>query len=167
MSSKQDSVAIPMKRKDFIKLQNEWYAKAAKSGFTDIEWYDPKTGLGQNADYMKRNSFQLAYNYKETTAQHYRICQNFLTNASLFRKKDRKIFQLYTDGLTFREILKHLRDLGGGYAYGWKGKKSISLYSLHKIIKRYIRYAYAWNRVSAEGLMNEDVTYQAEAADAD
>lgn len=76
------------KNKEFVKLQSEWYDKLKKEGFDDIEWFDPKTGIGQGSPYLKTKGSvtqaAIERNHTQALAQHYRICRNFLQNGPFY-----------------------------------------------------------------------------------
>lgn len=138
-------------------LANEievWYAKLAKSGFEDIENYKNKRAHSSNSPYIKQDSSLIPYKYKAATAEHYRICTHYCTNGTFKLKKHKYIFELYSDGMTFRDILKHLRVNKGGWYYSKKGYPLISLFSLHHLIKKLIKDAYEYDK--KESLANND-----------
>ena len=87
--------------KEFLKIENEWYDKLKESGFDDIEWYDPKTGIGRGGAMMgtktNRNLQQLRKTYSPALQQHYRLCRNFAANGpfySILKEKYNKIKDL-------------------------------------------------------------------------
>lgn len=141
-----------MKRDDLIKLTNLWYKKLEDSGFDDIEFYNKRTGYGQDSRYTKDLALSYKWRYNEFTAQHYRLCENFLSHYDFPNKKDKFIFSLYTAGLTFREIIAKCKKKGGSYAYNHKKKPNISLFSLHHKLKRYIALCHKWNLEHPDGI---------------
>lgn len=94
-------------KKEFIKLKKEWYDKLKEDGFKDLEWFDPKTGLGQGSPYLKNDKIPttgaLRKNYSPELPQHYRLCQNFLSygpfhlNLAQKYEKNHEIFNSYTN----------------------------------------------------------------------
>lgn len=134
-------------------LTNKWYAKLKKSGFEDIEFYDSNTGYGQNADYLKNSAAKLASKYRPETAQHYRICSNFAAHYTFPNAKIKFIFSLYAEGVTFREIIKQTKAHKYSWVYKSKGKPKLSLFTLHHMLKKYIKLAYEWNSTHPEGIM--------------
>lgn len=73
---------------EFLKLRNEWYKKLEKSGFEDLEWYNPDTGMGQGSPYLKSSTSHtlgsLRRNYASATQSHYRLCRNFLQHGGFY-----------------------------------------------------------------------------------
>lgn len=74
--------------KEFVQLQNKWYEKLKKSGFQDIEWYDPSSGLGQGSPFLKSNDIPdsgvLRKAYSSELQNHYRLCRNFRENGPFY-----------------------------------------------------------------------------------
>lgn len=155
--------------KDLIKQTAIWYKKLKDSGFEDIEWTSKHSIYGQNTPYLKDSALNYKKKYNEFTATHFRICQNYLTHTTKLSKSHRFIFQMYTDGSTFREIIS------ATYKKGWNkpvpstrkhGKRKTmprwSLFSLHHLIHKLVIEAYDWNKKDVEGLLNEspDLTFQ-------
>lgn len=79
---------------EFIKLQSEWYDKLKKSGFTDLEFYNPKTGAGHDGPFLtapsSRSPAEIRRDYKPGIENHYRLCQTFLACGAFLRQKRRK-----------------------------------------------------------------------------
>lgn len=144
------------KSKDNLeRLTKIWYDKLKDEGFEDIEWFNPKQSGGQNTPYLKDSALNYKRRYNEFTAKHYQIMQNFCTFATFPSKKHRYIIEFYTEGITFREIIKKMRKLGYGWTTYRKGvvkKPNLSLFSLHHLIKKYILLAYQFNTQNVNGL---------------
>jgi hypothetical protein len=139
-------------------LTNKWYDKLKKSGFEDIEFYDSNTGYGQNADYLKHSAAKMTAKYSTETAQHYRICTNFTTHYQFPNKKHKFIFNEYCNGTTFREILRRTKAKNKDWVIKRNGRPRLSLFSLHHLLKRYIKLAYDWNKTHPEGIMLQSDT---------
>lgn len=145
-----------MSKKELYKLQKQWYKKLKHSGFEDIEWINGKYVNGMDSPFMKDTAFKYKKKYNENTAQHYRLMRNFASNFSFTTKKDYLIFEMYADGIPFRDIIKKMRQLGYGfttYEPGKPKKPNLSLFTLHHLLKGYIKLAYEWNRTDSEGLL--------------
>ena len=137
------------KSKEFIALQAEWYDKLKKDGFEDLEWFNPKTGIGQGSHYLRSsNNFtmgELRRKYSSNLHQHYRLCQNFFSHgpfypnlkhkydtndelssiypnfgayaaalvkkSTYYNKAESKLWQMYCEGATVRQISAELRRL--------------------------------------------------------
>jgi hypothetical protein len=151
-----------MNRKDLSKLTVKWYKKLKRSGFEDIEWLDVRTGYGQNTPYLKDSAMILGGRYSKETETHYRVCQNFCTHHIFTTKKAQFIFQEYTKGITFREILHRCKRKGGHYAYNRDGSYNISLFTIHHTVQNYIKLAYEWNKTDPEGILHDmpDLEFQ-------
>lgn len=147
-------------KQKLLKLQRQWYDILELKGFKDIEWTKGQGLNSMNSPLMKDTAFRYKKKYNEHTAQHYRLMQNFATNFQFKRKMDQFIFNLYCDGIPFREIVHKV------YRAGWnqyipKTKRNpkpkyiskISLFTLHHILKKYIKLAYEWNRTHPEGML--------------
>lgn len=92
----------------FIKLQKEWYKKLADSGFKDIEEFDEVRGSAA-ISFLKRSCKDLAKKYNDTTFFYYQLCRDFLSHGFFLSKIDHKIWQLHSEGVSIREILKELQ----------------------------------------------------------
>lgn len=137
------------------KETTKWYKKLQSEGFSDIEWFDTSTGYGQNTPYLKHGAARILQKYSTETAQHYQICSQFAESNRFDRCRDKFCFKLYCEGITFREIIKRARRKGTDYYYDRDGKQILSLFSLHHLIKKYIKRAYDWNKTSPEGLASQ------------
>lgn len=67
-------------RESFKKLQNKWYKKLKEEGFEDVEWYNEKTGYGQNSAFLKRSTGYLRHVFDPQTVQLYSLIRNFLVH---------------------------------------------------------------------------------------
>jgi hypothetical protein len=143
-------------KKRLLKETEIWYARLKREGFQDIEFNSKTSIYGQDARYLYNSAFTFKHRYNEHTAEHFRLVQNYCTNAPNILKKHRFILELYCSGCTFREILTKCRVKGGWYAYNSKGKRNLSLFSIHTIIKKQIQLAYEWNKTDYEGLLHPD-----------
>ena len=87
--------------KKFKHLSKKWASKLERSGFEDIE-------DGEN--YLKSwESFQgrLVNNaYVESKSEYYRMARQFLEGHTFKTKKEKKIFEMHTEGLGYRKIAK-------------------------------------------------------------
>ncbi len=106
MAKKKTEEGIPKqyRTKKFQDLQAKWYKKLGKSGFEDLEWDQPG---GQNSAYLKKPLSRVINNYNEETLEHYRRCGIYLNSINWRgRLLDRYIFQCYTNGKSYRSIIK-------------------------------------------------------------
>lgn len=107
-----------MSTDEYLKLRQKWYELAASTGFEDIEKFD-RTGRAQvnftGKEYM--STTQRAERLRPDIAEYYRLCGAFLHEADfikLFGDKYaavyKKMFELHTDGGTYRGISKYFRE---------------------------------------------------------
>lgn len=146
-------------KSEYIKLYAKWYDRLKREGFEDIEWFDPKTALGQSGHYMVKSTHKITKKYNEFTEEHYRLCRNFLTHFKFPNKKIEKIFELHTDGASYRDIIKELKKIAHKWAYrhyyyNKQGKPVITLFTLHKIVPDLIEQCYRWNKENPEGILH-------------
>lgn len=75
---------------EFLELNKEWYDKLKKDGFEDIEWFNPKTGIGQGSPFLRSKSSPdlgtLRARYSSALSQHYRLCRNFAAHGPFYTK---------------------------------------------------------------------------------
>lgn len=73
----------------FKTVQKEWYAKLKESGFDDLEWFNPKTGFGQNSDYLKKTVFfdRRRLTKDRGSADFFRLFRHFLVESGFLRLK--------------------------------------------------------------------------------
>lgn len=95
--------------KEFRNLQSEWYDKLKKEGFEDIEWYNPKTGIGHGSRFLKSKNIpdtgNIVRNYSPDVENLYRLCRNFLAHGPFYSK-----FQdIYANSDELKRNFKSLR----------------------------------------------------------
>lgn len=109
--------------KKLLKLRNEWYAKLKKAGFDDIE-YAPKNSLtypGSIRPGQPNNLYvDLAFKWRDSE-QYYRAAGHFLYDYQFDSIKDRRVWELHSQGLSLRKIESEL---------------GFSFYVVQKIVKR-------------------------------
>lgn len=153
-----------LSKAEYIALYNKWYSKLKKSGFEDIEWYDKKRAKGQNSDFLIDQSSKIRASYRQSIAEHYRLCRNFLTHYKFRDRKEKLIFKLYTDGTTYRSILKilkekDLRSKRNYYYFTKSGKVGMSLFKLSRsYIPRLIKICHEWNVTNKKGCLHPNNT---------
>lgn len=86
----------------FKKLQEIWYKKAAKAGFVDIEQNDDEERLKKwHSTYMQQRYTPQMYAAEE---RYYQLATDYLTNGTFDTATHKKIWELHTEGWTFRKI---------------------------------------------------------------
>ncbi len=128
------------------KLTSIWYKKLRDEGFDDIEFFDDSTGYGQNSDYLKRSSARILQKYSAETAAHYQICYQYSKFTRIHNTRDRFCIDLYLEGVPYRKIISMAKAKGKGFFYDHAGKQQLSLFSLHHIIKKFVKKAYEWHK---------------------
>lgn len=128
------------------RLTTEWYARLKESGFEDIEWYDSTTGKGQNSSMLKRPANAIAKKYNTNTEFHYKLCRNFQTFYDFKSTKDAELFELYTEGLSYREIYQVFKSSG----------LKTSLTSVFNRLKALLAKCNQWNKESVNGLLHDN-----------
>lgn len=92
----------PKQAMSFKKLQEHWYKKAAKAGFEDIEQNDEEQRLKKwHSTYLQQRYTPEAYAAAE---RYYHLASDYLHNGTFDSTKDKRIWELHTEGLTFRKI---------------------------------------------------------------
>lgn len=97
---------------EFIKIQNEWYEKLSKAGFSDLEWLDKNTGLGQSTPFLKGNERK----FKHLDASELSQTSEYFVQASQFAqlhkfstKLHKYIWQLFAEGVSYRKMIPRIR----------------------------------------------------------
>jgi len=97
----------PFKSAKFKKLQNEWYDKLEKSGFEDIEERNSHHEMlkrWHSFDFPKKDQEKV-----EQQRQYFLDAAWFLTHFKGFKRFERRVWTLHTDGLSLREIAARLK----------------------------------------------------------
>lgn len=127
---------------EFAKLQKQWYAKLAKSGFDDIEWVDHETGKGHNSAFLK-GSLISGKTYHPGRALYYQLAENYYLHCKNLRGYSRFIWKWHCKGFIYSEILKKVKK---------DYRNAPSLYTLYYQIKKLETLCYKWNAVHREGI---------------
>lgn len=90
-------------KRSFLRLQTKWYAKLKKSGFSDIEKQGDSTALLSNKGNGYSKLARHPYNFEETQ-NFYRLAAWFLHEFKFESKIDRRIWELFCEGLSIRLI---------------------------------------------------------------
>lgn len=157
------------KSKDFIALQNEWYAKLKDDGFQDIEVVSKATGhtdpglINGSETNLKR---RIRAGGVESTLYFYNLMQNYLTHRPNFSRiyRDRFIAREFVKGTSYRNIVK-LWNQTEQHRAGVDTKKSFSVFIVFNVVKKFVAKALIWNRESTEGLTYQSKLDQLEELD--
>lgn len=136
----------PRTQAEFAALQKEWYDYLAKTGFEDLEWVDHKTGKGQGSDYLKSPSTYIAKQYDSSVEEHYRKCRIFLAHGEIESKLLKYVFELYTDGKSYREIAKEVRN-----KKQWFGR-TISIFWISQHLNELLEFVDFWHYLDPNGV---------------
>lgn len=85
----------PQTKAQFLKLQAAWYAKADKAGFKDIESPDGKYLKQWDSHWFKARYTPQQFKDKQN---YWQMCRDFLHQYKFKSERDRRIWELYTDG---------------------------------------------------------------------
>jgi hypothetical protein len=114
---------------DFKQIQDEWYKKLKDEGFVDIEnsvtLADGKKGY-ENTGRAGPNLKNKTSEQFEAVLLYYQNCRSFLTCYNFDSDLDRTIWELYSEGVPYRDISKELI----------KNNIKLNKDSVSKIVKR-------------------------------
>lgn len=96
--------------------------------------------------------------HRLATYQHYSALRNFLTNVEMQPDIDRKLLELYADGVPYRKITEHLKAFVCRYPPSNRStppKVHFSIYYVYKRLKVLKNKAFIWNATHQEGIIND------------
>lgn len=128
----------------FGKLHAEWTQRLKGSGFKDLERYDK---IGNAHDYMSVQSLRSIANYYSPDKERFFMrLRNFVTwNPKWTRSTlHRLIGRLHSEGIPYRSMIKACRAKGH--------TKGTSIFSIHRMVKKFEKRALEWNKTNVEGL---------------
>ena len=99
-------MTIPFyKDPNFIKEQKKWYQKLKNSGFVDIESF--------NATCEPHDVMKFPFNSGgmdiEEEEEYYRVCRGFLHEFNFKNNRERKIWELHSEGTPYKKIARQVR----------------------------------------------------------
>lgn len=98
-----------MNKKDLADLQREWYQKLKDDGFKDIEYFDANMNP-QDMMYREATKFAVAsIDTFTSTEQYYIEARQFLHSYSFSTDIDKQIWELHSDGVSYRKIAIQLQ----------------------------------------------------------
>lgn len=113
------------KNKSFQKLQEKWYGKLKKEGFEDAEHDEDHLKLHHKYRFDAYCE-EITYNAKES---YYRLAGQFLGDHNFKTKTDKVIWDLHSQGFSYREIVKLAR------RHGIRTKKDKVLATVQRLVK--------------------------------
>lgn len=84
---------------NLIKIRDEWYQRLKNEGFLDIE----KPSVDYASELKRFNSTN---NFKEAQIEYYEKAKEFLNNYNFPEESHRLLWELHSQGMTERKILK-------------------------------------------------------------
>ena len=102
------------KTKEFQELQTKWYKKLQQKGFNDIERTDK---IGKAAGRLKTDALEnVSHSYSahqfSIKEEYYRLAGQFLHEHKFKTQVEKKIWELHSEGVSVRNIIKKLRHRG-------------------------------------------------------
>lgn len=130
--------------KAFGALQKEWYIKLKQSGFNDLERFDQYGNALSDINGQSLRS--IANYYCPIRERFYMRLRNYITHNRNWTNDAllRLVSHLASEGVPYRAIMKVAKEKGF--------TKRISIFSVHRMVKRFEKAALAWNKRHPEGL---------------
>ena len=101
--------------KEFIQLQKIWYNKLKNSGFQDIERMHPQLGSLTShkvSMYVTQDYIAKCFLKDPSVEEYFRLARHYLAHGSFSSSLDKRIFELFSNGHTGRDIIKIIRQEG-------------------------------------------------------
>lgn len=130
-------------KSEIINLQNTWYDKLAKDGFSDIEWVDKKTGHGHDTPYLK-GSGGGGKLYHPGRALYFDMAVNYLNHCKSLRGFERFVWKLHSTNTTYDSMVKQLN---------LRYNNVPSKYTIFYLVQKLAKKCYKWNCTHPEGLL--------------
>jgi hypothetical protein len=104
----------PFKTKEFKDLQKIWNKKLERSGFEDIE---RKDSVGARSGRLKTHALKnIVDNYTAeefaVKEEYYRLAGQFLHEYKFKSDKDKTIWRMHSEGISYLDIIKALKKKG-------------------------------------------------------
>jgi hypothetical protein len=135
--------------KEFRALQAEWYKKLKESGFVDIEEIPPHCPDHPRLKEYARSS---AKRLNPANEHYFTQCRFFLCHGHFASSEARKVWELHSEGVSFRKMVPLLKDL-------YPNSNPPSIFTLHKMVKRMRADMFSWlpntEEYSNEGSSND------------
>lgn len=127
------------KTPEFKKLQTEWYNKLKAEGFKDLEPIEGRLVDGGLDAFCPGRTTGFSYEerklYNETKEQYYRLAGHFLHDFKFANDFDKYVWELHSNGLSYRSIVSVLKGLGKKFIYRRKINETVN--KLSKQMKVY------------------------------
>lgn len=101
--------------KEFIELQNKWYDKLTATGFSDLEWLDKNTGLGQNSPFLRGSTTKFKHldtSELKKRAEYFTAALDFSRQHNFKTLLHKYTWELYCEGVSYRKMIPMFRRRG-------------------------------------------------------
>lgn len=141
-TSKAKKKRKPRKKKpqSLQALRKTWYDKLAAEGFEDIEW----TGT-LDSQYLAYVPTPASMTEMHERITYFNMAEAYLADYRL-KGRDRFIWKLHSQGLTYREITEQHN----------KKYKPVSIYSIHNKVQTLLKRCKAFNDSNPAGIFYND-----------
>lgn len=95
----------PKDNKDYVELRRKWYGKLKKEGFDDIEQLDGNLKTWVSSEFTRNYDA----NFAKAKEDYYRLAGQFLHRYHFKDKKEQLIWELHSQGVSIRDIVKELK----------------------------------------------------------
>lgn len=128
----------PFKTKEFKQQQDAWYKQLKQEGFADIERSDK---VGKASGRLKTDALKnilQSYTPEQFAVKqdYYRLAGQFLHDYKFKSEKERTIWQMHSDGVSVRDIIKALKSKG---MTAYKNLVHGTIMKLTEEMKNYVR----------------------------
>ncbi len=100
------------KSKDFQALQKTWYKKLKQEGFEDIEQADGHLKLWSAYYFRSKYKTDGDVLFQQAKEEYYRLARQFLHEKSFEDIRTKRIWELHSEGMSIRNIVKVLKQEG-------------------------------------------------------
>lgn len=151
----------PQEYRKLLKIRREWYAKLRSSGFSDIEHTDEKTGVTGDFAFLKQHQQAVAKAFNPATENFYRLARSFLEHYTFSSAMERYMWELYTEGTSYRKMQKLLTK-----RFGKRYKITFNIATICHRLRDLRAEMFNFHFLNSEGLLNEAEQPEDEIADA-
>lgn len=97
------------KSKEFLELRAKWYAKAAKSGFEDIERDEDSLKAWHSFDFIRNTRNKYHPVVFQATEEYYRLAGQFLHDHKFKTKLEYAVWEMHCEGATIVDTATALK----------------------------------------------------------
>lgn len=107
---------MTLSNKDLTALKKEWYNKLKETGFDDIEHSNGSLKQLHSSKFLSDHngsaSIEHTQHFNKYKAEYYRLATHFLNDHKFESKVEKFIWHLHSEGVSTRDIVSRLSDLG-------------------------------------------------------